>query len=73
MSPNSSHSLFNILLAGIEASVMNRLCSHSSRFEGWILCIRNLSVHKYGVLCREKSLGRICAEVHFISDGEFSF
>lgn len=44
MSPDSSQSVFNILLTGIEASVMNRLFSH--RFEGCILCIRNLSVHK---------------------------
>lgn len=73
MSPNSLYSLFNILLTQIEASIMNRLFSHSVRFEGWILCIRNLDVHKYGVFCREKSLRRIWAEVNFFSDGEFYF
>lgn len=72
MSPNSSHSLFNNLLPGIEGSVTNRL-SHNTRFEGWILCVRNLSVHKSGAFRKEKSLRRICAEVNFICDGEFSF
>lgn len=73
MSPNSSHSLFNNLLTWIEASVINRLFSRNIRFEGCILCTRILSVHKYGEFRREKSLRRICAEVNFISDGEFSF
>lgn len=65
MSPNSLHSLFNILLTWIETSVMSRLFSYSVRFEGWILCIRNLGFHKYGLFCREKSLRRIEAEVDF--------